>query len=450
MSAPGRAWQSTGRLAIRDREPRRACQWPCERHTLRGCLLAPVIIFALTYVAIAARRLPVLPLDRPAVALCGAVAMVAVGGLGIDEALLAIDMHVVALLFGVMLVAAYLQEARFFRFTAWWVLTRASSARSLLWALVFVAGGLSALLVNDTVCLMLTPLVVAVVVEARLPPLPYLFALASASNLGGVVSFTGNPQNMIIGRAAAGNPSFAEYLALALPIGVILLAVDAALLVLLFRRVLPRGSLPPHVTERPELDRRLMIKALSCLGLFVVLAVAGVSLAGASVTAASVLTLIARVPPRDALRRVDWALLVFFAGLFVAVRGLDRSGALADLLALTGPAFAGGEMQGELALAAVTVAGSNIVSNVPFVLVAVDWAAAMPEPAWAFVVLAFASTLAGNLTLFGSVANIIVFESAGPHGRVGFVEFLRCGAVLTFVPLCIALALLWVERMLFF
>src|SRR5205823_261824 len=144
-----------------------------------------------------------------------------------ETALRAVDLHVLILLFGVLVIAAYLQEAQFFRLVAVHVLTRAESARSLLFGLVFVAGGLSAFLVNDTVCVVLTPLVVAVVVEAKLPALPYLLGLASAANVGGVVSFSGNPQNMIVGAAAHGTISFAQYLALVLPVGVACLAANA-------------------------------------------------------------------------------------------------------------------------------------------------------------------------------------------------------------------------------
>ena len=175
-----------------------------------------LVVFCVTYLVIASRQLHFLKLDRPAGAVVGAVAMVIVGGLPMDEALRAIDLNVL-LLFGVLLIAAYLTEARFFRICAYYVLTRAKSARSLLFGLVFVSGALSALLVNDTVCVVLTPLVLAVVVEARLPALPYLLALASASNVGGVVSFSGNPQNMIIGAHAQDTIGFAQYLALTLP-----------------------------------------------------------------------------------------------------------------------------------------------------------------------------------------------------------------------------------------
>ena len=186
-----------------------------------------IAVFVVTYVVIAVPGLVGRGLDRPAAALIGAVAMVAVGGLGLEPALAAIDLHVLVLLVGVLVIAAYLQESRFFRWAAYQVLTRARSARSLLVGLTLVAAALSALLVNDTVCLVLTPLVVAVTVEAGLPVLPYLLALATAANLGGVVTFSGNPQNMLIGHAAGGHPGFAAYLALTLPAGLACVAVNA-------------------------------------------------------------------------------------------------------------------------------------------------------------------------------------------------------------------------------
>ncbi|HEY1553099.1 MAG TPA: SLC13 family permease, partial [Kofleriaceae bacterium] len=189
-----------------------------------------LVVFVLTYLVIAGGQLKFLKLDRPGAAVVGAAAMVIVGGLPMDDALHAIDLHVVILLFGVLVIAAYLQRAQFFRYVAYAVLTRTRSARTLLFGLTFVAGGLSALLVNDTVCIVLTPLVIAVVVETRLPALPYLLALTGAANVGGVVSFSGNPQNMIVGAAARGTLGFAQYFAIALPIGIACLAASAAML----------------------------------------------------------------------------------------------------------------------------------------------------------------------------------------------------------------------------
>lgn len=405
-----------------------------------------LVVFCITYLLIASRQLQFLKLDRPGAAIVGAVAMVIVGGLPMELALTAIDLHVLLLLFGVLVIAAYLQEARFFRLTAYLVLTRARSARSLLFGLVFVAGGLSALLVNDTVCVVLTPLVLAVVVEARLPALPYLLALASASNVGGVVSFSGNPQNMIVGAAAHGTIGFAQYLALTLPIGVLALAANAAILAWLFRHELPVGPLVDRSPPRPAIDKVLATKGVLALALFAGLAVAGVSLAGAAMCAAAVLMVLARGGAREVFATIDWTLLAFFGGLFVVVAGVAHTGALQYAFDAVAPVVARGDATGDLAFVGLVVIASNIVSNVPLVLVAVEWIPHMPEPTWGYVMLAVASTLAGNLTLFGSIANIIVMESAGPRGEIGFWRFLRIGSVITIVDLAIAFAVLALER----
>ena len=409
-------------------------------------MVGSLVVFCVTYLVIASRQLHWIGLDRPAGAVVGAVAMVVVGGLPMDTALRAIDLHVVVLLFGVLLIAAYLAEARFFRLTAYLVLTRATSARSLLFGLTFVVGGLSALLLNDTVCVLLTPLVVAVVVEARLPALPYLLALASAANVGGLVSFSGNPQNMIVGAAAHGTIGFAQYFAFTLPAGVACLAANAAVIAWLFRRDLPSGPLVDRSPPRPAIDKPLAIKGLAALAAFAILAFAGVSLAGAAMCAAAGLMLVARTPPKKAFAYVDWQLLVFFAGLFVVVAGIAHTGVLTHLFDAVAPAIGRGDLAGDLAFLSLVVVASNLVSNVPLVLVAVSWVPHLPDPTWGFIMLAVGSTVAGNLTLFGSVANIIVMEGAGPRGEIGFWRFLRYGAVITVVDLVVVFGVLYAER----
>jgi Na+/H+ antiporter NhaD/arsenite permease-like protein len=409
-------------------------------------MYAALAVFAVTYVVIAVPGLARLGLDRPAAALCGAVAMVVAGALGLDEALRAIDLHVLVLLIGVLVIAAYLHEGRFFRWAAYQVLTRARSARSLLVGLSVVAAALSALLLNDTVCLVMTPLVVAVAVEARLPVLPYLLALATSSNLGGVVSFSGNPQNMLVGQAADGHPGFAGYLLLTLPVGIACVTANTAALAWMFRRELPAGPLVERTPPRPALDRRLTAQAVAALAAFAMMALAGVELAGAASTAAAALMLVAKVPPRRALAAVDWPLLVFFAGLFVVVAGLRATGAIADVFDWLAPVIARGDALGDTAFVALVVLGSNLVSNVPLTVIAVSWVPAMPEPAWGYVMLAVASTLAGNLTILGSVANVIVLEGAGPRGEIGFFRFMRYGVVLTALSLIVAFAILAGER----
>lgn len=405
-----------------------------------------LIVFVLTYLVIATRQLHFIKLDRPAGALVGAVGMVVVGALPMEAALRAIDLHVLVLVFGVLLIAAYLVEARFFRLMAYLVTTRTRSAKSLLWALTFVVGAMSALLLNDTVCVLFTPLVVAVVVEARLPALPYLLALATASNIGGVVSFSGNPQNMIIGTAAQGSISYAHYLAVTLPAGAVCLAANAWLLGWLFRKELPAGPLADRSPPKPAIDVAMTVKALAALALFAGLALAGFPLEGAAMAAAAALMVAARTPPEKAFQHVDWNLLVFFAGLFVVVAGLAATGAMARLFELVAPIVGRGDAVGDLAFVALVVVASNLVSNVPLVLVAITWVPHMPDPTWGYVMLAVASTLAGNLTLFGSVANIIVMSGAGPRGEIGFLKFLRYGLPITLISLILAFAILAAER----
>jgi len=405
-----------------------------------------LVIFTLTYLLIASGQLKFLRLDRPAAAVVGAVAMVIVGGLPMDAALHAIDLHVLILLFGVLVIAAYLDKAQFFRFVAYLVLTRTRSARTLLFGLTFVAGALSAFLVNDTVCVVLTPLVVAVVVETRLPALPYLLALAGAANVGGVVSFSGNPQNMIVGAAAHGTLGFAQYFALVLPVGAICLAANAWILAFLFRRQLREGPLAERSPPRPAIDKVLAAKALGALALFAVLALAGIELAGAAMAAAAALMLAARTGGREVFGSVDWTLLALFGGLFVVVAGVEHAGLLDRVFDAVSPVVARGDALGDLGFVALIVLGSQVVSNVPLVIIAVKWVPHMPSPTWGYIMLAVASTLAGNLTLFGSIANIIVIESAGTRGEIGFLKFLRYGAVITLVDLVLAFGILALER----
>jgi Na+/H+ antiporter NhaD/arsenite permease-like protein len=280
-----------------------------------------------------------------------------------------------------------------------------------------------------------------------LPARPYLLALASAANVGGVVSFSGNPQNMIVGAAAHGQLGFAQYLVLTLPVGLACLLANATLIAWLFRYDLPVEPLAERRPPKPAVDRVLCAKGLAALALFAGLALAGVSLAGAAMAAAATLMVAARtVEHRRVFALVDWTLLVFFAGLFVVVHGVANAGVLDRAFDALAPVVARGDIVGDVAFVLLVVVASNVVSNVPLVLVAIAWVPRMPDPTWGYVMLAVASTLAGNLTLFGSIANIIVMESAGPRGEIGFWRFLRYGAVVTTVDLVLAFGILGAER----
>ena len=400
-------------------------------------------IFGLTYLVVAGQRIPGVRLDRPSAALCGAALMVITGALTHREAYQAINLDTITLLLGMMIISAYLMEAAFFRTVAYWTVTHARTARTLLIGLVVVAGGLSAILVNDVVCLMFTPIVLLVVREARLPPLPYLLALASAANIGGVVTLAGNPQNMIIGTTA--HLGYTHFMLRMLPVGVLGLAADALVLWLMFRHELPKGELPRSTVPPPPLDKILVTKALVVLGLVTIGFLSGRSLAGMALGGAAILTLIARSQPRPVFARVDWSLLLFFGGLFVVVEGAARSGALERAHLALLPWFGNSAERQLIAFGAFTEVASNLFSNVPFVLLARDWVPKLAQPEYQWVGLAMTSTLAGNLTLVGSVANLIVFELAGPDGRIGFLRFLRYGLVITLVTTILGMAVLLTE-----
>jgi Na+/H+ antiporter NhaD/arsenite permease-like protein len=406
-------------------------------------VIAPLVVFAIAYVVIAGVRVPRVPLDRPAAALVGAAAIVAVGPMSAHDALAAVNLDTVGLLLGMMILSAHLAEANVFRVAAWLTLTHARSARAMLVGIVAVAGGLSAVLVNDVVCVMMTPIVVGIVRAAGLPALPFLIALASASNVGGVATLTGNPQNMIIGTTSG--LDYARYVLRMAPVAAVGLALDAALLLWIFRDDLPRGRLAPPDAERPVLDAKLARAAAIGLAVAVAGFFLGRSMAGSALAGAASALVLARRPPKAVFEKVDFPLLVFFAGLFVLVEGAARTGALDAVHRATAPLFGASAERQLVTFGVFTELASNVFSNVPFVLVARRWVPALAAPEWQWTSLAMTSTLAGNLTIVGSVANLIVFELAGRDGRVGFWRFARVGAVVTLATTAAGFAILLLE-----
>jgi Na+/H+ antiporter NhaD/arsenite permease-like protein len=407
-------------------------------------VIVALVIFGLTYAAVAAGSVRGLSVDRPSAALLGAVCMVAAGVLSPAEAGAAVNGDTLGLLLGTMILSAYLGEAGFFRWASGRILRAVAGPRALLWAVVFTAGVLSAFLVNDTVCLMMTPLVLALVDGAGLPARPYLLALAFGANAGSVATLTGNPQNMILGTLS-GIPYARFFAALAAPAAASLTIV-AAVLQLLFRRDLPPGRLALRDGEDARVDPRLLARALAATGLAVAGFLAGFPLAWTALFAAALLMAVAGRAPREALQRVDWPLLVFFAGLFVVVAGVAKAGVADRMHDGIAPLLGSAPERQALVFSAFTVAGSQLVSNVPFVLLAGEWIPRMADPTLLWLVTALSSTLAGNLTVVGSVANIIVLELAGSRGRIGFWAFARIGAVITFLTLAAGLAILLAQR----
>lgn len=402
--------------------------------------LLAIAIFAFTYLLISGRRLKVLPLNRPAAALLGAVLMVACGVMTPERVYRSVDYDTLVLLLGMMIIAAYLFLAGFFDWAADWILRVAKTPQSLLLYLIGTSGILSALLVNDTVCLMLTPLVVAVMVRGKLPLPPYLLALAMSANVGSVATLVGNPQNMIIGQLSG--ISFLRFSFSLLPVALVGLAIQSAVLSFGFRKMLRTAVIHrPEVPPR-KLDRRLLITTSVVLALVFVGFMAGLNLPWTALAGGALVMVLARRDTHEVLKLVDWHLLVFFAALFVVVEGLNGTGfpdqaydKVHGLFGTTAPSQAWN-------LAWFSAVGSNVFSNVPFVLVAGKWIGNFAQPELMWKVMALATTFAGNLTLLGSVANIIVVESARGHAEVGFWDYAKFGIPVTILTTVAGLGIL--------
>lgn len=397
-------------------------------------------IFALTYLLLSGRQLHVLPLNRPAAALLGTVLMVACGILTPEQAYRAVDYDTLALLLGMSLISAYLYLAGFFEWTADWVLRVAKTPQRLLLYLTLTASALSALLVNDTICLMLTPLVVAVVVRGRLPLLPYLLALAMSANIGSTCTLVGNPQNMIIGHLS--KIPFTSFSMSLLPVSIAGLAVEFAILSFAFRKTLRAVSIQPGEVPQRPLDRRLIALTLGVLSLVFAGFVAGFNLSWTALAGATLVMVIARQDTHAVFKLVDWNLLFFFAGLFVVVEGLNSTGLPDQIYNRLRGLFGSSAATQAWNLAWFSVAGSNVFSNVPFVLVAGKWIPGFANPGLMWKVMALATTFAGNLTILGSVANIIVVESARQHIKIGFWDYAKIGVPVTLLTTVIGVAIL--------
>lgn len=402
--------------------------------------LVASVIFGITYILISGRQLKILPLNRPAAALLGAVLMVSTGVMTPERAYRAVNYDTIVLLLAMMLIAAYLYIAHFFEWAAEVVLAFARSPGRLLLYVTLTSGTLSALLVNDTICLMLTPLVIAVIRRGKLPLLPYLIALATSANIGSVATLVGNPQNMIIGHFS--HIGFARFSATLAPVAVIGLAINYLILRIGFRNVLRHAVIEEKLRVAPKLDRSLF--ALVCIVFVLIFAgfIAGLHLAWTAMAGAALVMVLARRDTHDVLKLVDWHLLVFFAALFVVVEGLSDTGLPDSIYWRLQPLFGSSAPAQTWNLAWFSTLGSNVFSNVPFVLVAGKWIPRFADPELMWKVLALATTFAGNLTIIGSVANMIVVESAREHLEVGFWDYARFGIPITILTTVAGVVLL--------
>jgi Na+/H+ antiporter NhaD/arsenite permease-like protein len=423
------------------------------------------VLFLATYLGLAVGKVPGLRMDRAGIAMVGATLMLITGLLSFEQAVStdAIDYKTLALLFGMMVVIAFLRLSGFFQRMTAAALQRIRTPLGLLAVTIVLSGVLSAFLINDIVCLTLTPLILHLARRLRFDPVPHLVALATAANIGSTGTITGNPQNIYIG-SHSGIPylRFAERL---LPVSALGLVLDLLVIAILYRRTLfherhqetlsGQESTEGGVVSGPNAGRSLQTdepadskgqrwlryKSVAVALATVVLFFTGLPLELVALGAASVL-LMGRVRPDRVYREIDWRLLLMFTGLFIVVHTFQI-----HVVARWGIEGWGGLLQRPVDLLSLVSAGlSNLVSNVPAVLLMEPVVQAVPqasrETAW--LALAMSSTFAGNLTMLGSVANLIVVENAQREGvTVTFWQYCKVGIPVTILTLVLGIA--WLQ-----
>lgn len=387
--------------------------------------------------AIAVGEVPRFHFNRATLALSGAVIVLVLGIIPLTEAYQAIDWNTLALLLAMMIFTAHLRLAGFFEWAARPLVRGGSSPRRLLALILGASAVFSALFINDTVVLVLTPLVCEVTLGAALNPLPFLMALALGSNIGSMVTPIGNPQNILI--ASSSGLGFGAFTSsLAVPA---LLSLTSAfgLLCLVYRKSLTRRTLVP-VPGTVRVFRPLLIKCGLGFALMILGFLAGLPLALSALAGSVLLLFTRRVKAAKILSRIDGTLLLFFCGLFIITRAVESTPGFRLLTDWAQPG-----LESHLGMFAFLAALlSNLISNVPAVMVIKPMIGHFSHPDTYWIVLAGVSTLAGNLTLLGSVANLIVAEGAKSRGiRLKFGEYLKTGLPVTLVS--ITLTVVWLS-----
>lgn len=379
--------------------------------------------------------------------------MILFGVITFDEAIRAIDFNTIALLLGMMIIIATLELDGFFGWIAASTLAFADTPFKLLIVLTFTTGIASAFLVNDAVVLLFTPVIIGICRSLKLNPIPFLLAEILSSNIGSAMTITGNPQNMLIGINSG--ISYGNFLLFLLPVSIsgmvlIVYIVKWYYPMEITRQFPEKDGTPGSISDESGKETSynyysmrfsvpifILVILLFFLGRILMLSIPLIALVGASL-----ILLFGRIKPSKVIRQVDWVLLLFFASLFVVVYAVEKVGLMEILLnhvKLT---------ENGLGLAGIHVISlllSQVVSNVPFTIVMLPlMKTANSEVLW--LALASASTLAGNATIIGAMANLIVIESAESKGiKIKFMEFFRIGIVVTLVTMTVSFCIIYLQ-----
>lgn len=383
--------------------------------------------------------LPFLQLDRTGIALLGAIVLVASQVISVEDAYRSLHSPTLILLFSFMVISAQLRLGGFYPWVARWIASSNGSPPALLGAVILAAAYLSAVFSNDVVCLAMAPVIIEICRARNINPVPFLIGLACAANIGSAATLIGNPQNMLIGQTL--NLSFGRYLLLTFIPVTLSLIVTWCIVIILKRRqgwVSGESNMTIPEDKRSEgsapLDLWQTTKGLAvAIVLFIAFLYAPwprelMALAGAGLLLCS-----RRLHSRHMLGLVDWQLLILFMGLFVVNHALQQTELPTQLVEAL--ASAGFNMRDPGPLFVTSFALSNIVSNVPAVMLLLPTTVGD----YAGTVLALSSTLAGNFLIVGSIANIIVVNESARKGiTIGWRDHAALGVPVTIATLAIS------------
>ncbi len=394
------------------------------------------LIIIIAIIGIAIGRYPILKMNRATISLAGAILLVLLGAIPFQTACKVIDLDTIILLFAMMIVNINLSLAGFFRLVAFQIGKIAKTPFQLLSLIVFTSGLLSALFLNDTICIMFTPLILDITKAYKRNPIPYLIGLATSANIGSTATIVGNPQNMLIGISSS--IPFSTFTLYQLPAAILGLFIVLFVIKLIYKKEFVHSSLELTEIITPWIYKPLLIKSCVAVAVMLVLFFAGVRITEAALYGAGILLITRRLKPQRVFSEIDWSLLIFFSGLFVITGAINYTGLGKEFFNYFHAATTGNIYGFSL----VAVLLSNLISNVPAVLLYIPIIPMLTNPNKLWLVLAMSTTLAGNLTLLGSIANLIVAETAKKQGiNLTFMEYLKSGFVITVLSL--AVGLIW-------
>jgi len=399
---------------------------------------AVLFVILFTLYGIAVGSYPNFRMNRATIALVGAAVLIFIGAISLENAYKAVDLNTILLLFTMMIINGNLRISGFFKIITVRIIKFAKTPNQLLALIIWSSGLLSALFLNDTIVIIFTLLVIQITLALKRNPVPYLIGLVTAANIGSSATIIGNPQNMIIG-ISSGIP-FAKYALYQTPVSLVGLMIIWIVIVIIYKKEFHKTVFDTIIIEEVKPYKPLLIKSIIASSLMIIAFFSGMSIPLAALGGAALLLITRRLKPERVFSEIDWSLLVFFSALFIVTKSIETAG-FGKYLSLTLEPYLTKSITSFTASSAIL---SNIVSNVPAVLLYKPIIPNLKNAEQAWMILGMATTFAGNLTLIGSVANLIVAETAKKHFvKLTFIEYLKAGVIIT--VLSFTVGIIWFD-----